>query len=167
MFVWRSFRSRRRTAAPHDELHAEMLAGLGTRRRWAGYGLCVFQTRPIKVGNTHVDFTQKAFERAPRARYARVAGPGHPARCASSGMYGEVLTASPAGSAPARCRFCGTYGGQGKAAGSSDLPAALLCAQTGPPGEPSKFRPPTQPNPRMWTHFGPQRRLTIGQAGGR
>jgi hypothetical protein len=35
------------------------------------------------------------------------------------------------GSAPARCRFCGTYGGQGKAAGSSDLPAALLCAQMG------------------------------------
>ena len=64
MFVWSSFRSRRRTAAPHDELHAETLAGLGTRRRWAGYGLCVFQTRPIKVGNTHVDFTQKAFERA-------------------------------------------------------------------------------------------------------
>jgi hypothetical protein len=38
--------------------------------------------------------------------------------------------ASPTGSAPARCRFSGTYGGQGKAAGSSDLPAALLSLQT-------------------------------------
>jgi len=46
MFVWSSFRSRRRTAAPHDELRAETLASLGTRQRWAGYGLCVFQTRP-------------------------------------------------------------------------------------------------------------------------
>jgi len=62
-------------------------------------GSAFFKRGPIKVGNTHVDFIQKAFERA-RARYARVAGLGHPARCASSGMYGEVLTASPAGSAP-------------------------------------------------------------------
>jgi hypothetical protein len=131
MFVWRSFL----LSSPHAH------DGLPrTRRRRAGCGLCVFQTRPkIKVGNTQRASLRRHLS-VPAGALCSGGWTGHPARCASSGMYGEALPASPAGSAPARCRFHGTYGGQGKAAGSSDLPAALLCVR-GPPGGPSNSGP--------------------------
>jgi hypothetical protein len=123
MFVRRSFL----LSSPHAH------DGLPpTRRRRAGCASAFFKRGPIKVGNTQRTSLRRHLS-VPAGALCSGGWTGHPARCASSGMYGEALPASPAGSAPARCRFHGTYGGQGKAAGSSDLPAALLCVRGGRP----------------------------------
>jgi hypothetical protein len=129
MFVW-SFRfcSRRRTLGrtiryPPRRRRFGNASAVGRIRspRFPRHGL-------IKGWNHHVDFTRKAFERAHgRAMLGRL-------------DWGIPPVAHQVGCKAKRYRFdfrfgtrtmplSGTYGGQGKAAGSSDLPAALLSVQ--------------------------------------
>jgi hypothetical protein len=121
----------------------------------AGCGLRIsHNSAPIKSWIHRADSTQKPFERGcKRAMLARLDW-GIPPVAHQVGCKVKRYVASLAGPAPARCRFGGTYGGQGKAAGSSDLPAALLSVPTGP-------------SAGLGTSSRPRRRLTIGQAGSR
>jgi hypothetical protein len=131
MFVWSSFRSRRRTSLRTIGRPPKALAGstrdIGDRPKRP---LRFLQRNPIKGWNHDVDFVQKAFEHACR-------------RAMLSGLdRGIPPVAHQVGCTVERYRFAfrfgtrtmplsGAYGGQGKAAGSSDLPAALLSVQTG------------------------------------
>jgi hypothetical protein len=110
MFVWSWFCS-------PDRRFPQMSCPPGRRRACERLGdrpdaaSAFFKRGPFKVGNPHVDFTQKAFERSRGRAMLGWLDWGIPPVAHQVGCTVKRHSASPAGSVPARCRFSGTYGG--------------------------------------------------------